>query len=110
MLFVRARIQRWFSTEPLPGLVEVDLVDASGKRWTFVDKAALFGPEALMADTGYPRDCVIACIELGRRIDTHGREVVRISTDKPWGVETAEAVSVFEVDSSQLLDEGAGLP
>lgn len=105
MLFVRARIQRWVSCEPQPGLVEVTVTDANSKRWTFVDKAVYFSSEELVADSGYPRDGVVACIEIGRRIDTHGREVVRISTDRPWDIETVDEVSEFEVDASQLLDE-----
>jgi hypothetical protein len=51
---------RWLSDEPIPGVVEVEFVDADGMRHILVDKAPIFGAD-LKPDTPYPVDVLVAC-------------------------------------------------
>ena len=98
-------MERWVADEPQPGLVEVSMVDAHGKRWTFIDKTAIFTAETITARSGFPRDTLIGCEELGRRIEQDGREIATISTAQPWSVETVDEVSEFEVERRSLVDD-----
>lgn len=98
--FVRARAVRWVSDEPFPGLIEVELVDAAGKRWTFVDKYPMFASEpAFGPSTNYPVPLEIACMVLARRQD----EAV-VSTAEPWGIETTDGSHEFVVSLHDVID------
>lgn len=98
--FVRARAVRWVSDEPFPGLIEVELADAAGKRWTFVDKYPMFDPESAFGpSTNYPVPLQIACTMLDRRQD----EAV-VSTAEPWGLETIDGSHEFVVSLSDVVD------
>jgi hypothetical protein len=44
--FVRTTVVRWVDDEPFPGLVKVELTDATGHRWTFIDKPPVSIPTA----------------------------------------------------------------
>lgn len=100
--YVRVTATRWVSDEPIPGVVEVLLYDAWGKGWKFIDKAPMFDKLGVLdRESGYPAHLEIACTVLGSRtID--GRSVVQISTADPWGLETVEGTSMFEVDAEQI--------
>ncbi|NOT49430.1 MAG: hypothetical protein HOP17_17025 [Acidobacteria bacterium] len=82
------------------------MIDASGRTHTFIEKTAI-----LVDDWGceehlksYPRPGEIACTILDRRTDASGREIVTISTEKPWVIISAEDRTEFEVYSNQLTD------
>ena len=60
--FVHARAVGWVNDEPFPGLVEVELTDREGRRWTFIDKCAVFDSQGLLTPTApYPIDLRLAC-------------------------------------------------
>ena len=66
--------------EDLPGLVEASLIDARGKRWTFVDKTVMIMSDSVLsADSSYPQAGLIGCTELGTRLESDGSETVTIS-------------------------------
>jgi hypothetical protein len=60
MLGIRVTIVRYISDEPQPGIVECQLEDAHGRRWSFVEKTAIVSAEYLDADTAYPQRDVVA--------------------------------------------------
>lgn len=97
-------ITRFLGYDPQPGIIELELIDASGRTHLFIEKTAivtdLYGPEAHLKS--YPRPGEIACTILHRRIDVSGREAVTISTEKPWVVISTEDMTEFEVFSDQL--------
>jgi hypothetical protein len=96
--FVTASAVRWVGDDPFPGVVEVELADADGRTWTFIDKAAVFdGDDILGPASHYPVELKLACTVVER----HDERVV-ISTAKPWGIETVERQSTFTVHREQL--------
>lgn len=103
MLLVKMRVLAWLGSEPFPGIVEVELIDARGRNWRFVDKAPIFAGD-LRADGVYPVDILVGCTELSRT-RTEGRELVTISTAEPWGIESREGCWVFEVTPDQLMSD-----
>jgi hypothetical protein len=100
---VRVAITRYVSDEPQPGLVECELADVHGRCWTFVEKTAIVSAESLDSRTPYPQPGTIACEILSRRQDDAGREIVRIDTERPWGVESVDGRAQFEVGAEQLV-------
>ena len=103
--FIKARMERWVADEPQPGLVEVSLVDAYGKKWIFVDKTASFSRDVLTAASSYPRETRIGCEELRCEVEPSGREIVTVTTARLWSIETIDAVSEFAVERSQIVDD-----
>jgi hypothetical protein len=95
------QVTRWVSDEPQPGIIECQLVDASGRVWTFTEKDIVTEDrdEAVVA---YPRPCEIPCKELGRARCPDGREMVRIKLESWFGYEE-EARGEFEVYAEQLV-------
>src|SRR5438034_5982833 len=104
MVKVRVTITRYVSDEPQPGLIECQLVDAHGRRWSFVDKTAIFSTDYLDAKSPYPQPGVIAGEVVGRCRDAAGREVVQIDTERPSGIESVEGATRFEVFAESLVE------
>jgi hypothetical protein len=83
--------------ESQPGWVACEFTDAEGRRHTFEDKVPLFSEETLLAKLSLPRPGIVRCEELQRWRDAKGRELVRVSTSRPDGMESTEGLSEFTV-------------
>ena len=104
MLGIKVTILRYISDKPQPGIVECQLEDAHGRRWSFVEKTAIVSAERLDAQSTYPQPGVVAGEVIGRSLDDAGREVIQIDTDRPWGVESVEGVTRFEILPESLVE------
>ena len=94
---VSVRPVRWVSDEPQPGLVEVELTDADGNRWSFVDKCAIFSAD--WTEPSHPPSTAgIRCTVVGP-IDA---PVVTIDTSRPDSVESTDGMSTFRVPLQAL--------
>jgi hypothetical protein len=102
MLGVKVTIVRYISDEPQPGIVECQLEDAHGHRWSFIEKTAIVSKDYLDAQTTYPQQGVIAVEVVQRSLS--GSEVVRIDTGRPWGVESVDGVTQFDVSPDLLME------
>ena len=99
---VEARATRWVSDEPFPGLVELELIDANGRTWTFIDKAPIFNAAGhLTPDARYPLDIKLACTVIAEPSPGEHSHLL-ISTAEPWGVESVDGESEFLVHHDQL--------
>ncbi len=103
MKSVKVEITR-FVDEDQPGFVECVLIDAEGRRHTFIEKSPIVSSANLWSNSGYPQAGSIAC-EV-REVWKHpeGRVLVRVSTEEPWGVESTEGLTTFVLSSSQMTD------
>jgi hypothetical protein len=104
MLGVKVSVVRYISDEPQPGIVEFQLEDANGHRYLFVDKTAIVSTASLDAQTNYPQPGIIACEIVRRSRGTAQREVVRISTERPWFVESVDGLIEFDVPPDVLVE------
>ncbi|MFI1171037.1 hypothetical protein [Streptomyces melanogenes] len=102
MLFLRCEVVGWVGAEPWPGLVEVSFVDVHRQQWTLVDKWPVFSSEDLHRDSCYPVVVGILCDILGSGHSSEFADVVRISV-APWGLESLDGCSEFEVRADQLI-------
>jgi hypothetical protein len=104
MLAVKVTISRYVSDDPQPGIVECELLDVHGRRWHFIEKAAVVSVNELDARSAYPQPGVIAAEVVRRSRDAAGREVFQIDTERPWGVESIDGVTQFDVPSESLVE------
>lgn len=106
--FVRARATRWVADEPFPGIVEVEIIDASHRTWKFIDKAPIFDSgRILTSGATYPIDLDLACTVVGPP-SNGGNEQVVISTAAPWGLESEDGTSEFVVNADQIKSSAGG--
>lgn len=95
-------IQR-FVDEHFPGFVECSLVDADGCEHRFIEKEPVVSAANLSSDSTLPQAGQIACVVEDEWMDDLGRKLVRVATDEPWGVESAEGETSFTVLREQVL-------
>jgi hypothetical protein len=104
MLALKVTITRYVNDEPQPGIVECELHDVHGHRWCFIEKTAIVSATNLDANSAYPQPGVIAAQVVNRSRDATGREIIRIDTERPWGVESVDGVTQFEVLPESLVE------
>ena len=78
-------------------------IDAGGRRHTLFDKVPIFSTGYLDADSDYPQPGMADCEVLARWEDEQGRELVRITTARPYDIESSEGVSEFVVFATQVV-------
>ncbi|NKF24800.1 hypothetical protein [Solimonas marina] len=101
MLSLSVEIRR-FTDPHQPGFVECGFVDARGKEHVFIEKVPVVTSRNLSAESIYPQSGHIACKELGQWHNEQGQHMYRITTELPFGIESIEGLSVFEVQAVQL--------
>ena len=104
MLAVKVTITRYVGDDPQPGIVECELHDVHGRRWRFLEKTAIVSANDLGAATVYPVPGLIAGEVVERRRDGTGREIIRIDTERPWGVASVDGVTQFEVLPGSIVE------
>ena len=77
---------------------------SAGIRWSFIEKVPVVSTELLDEQAAYPRPGILACELLDQLAATSDAGVVRITTERPWGVEAVGGASVFDVRRSVLLE------
>ena len=80
MYGIRASALRWISDEPQPGWIEVEFVDADGRRWQVHDKWPMFAepPGGFWPTSYYPARTMIPCDVENRQRLPDGRELVTV--------------------------------
>jgi hypothetical protein len=86
-----------------PGFVECQFVDANDRVWLFIEKIPVVTTEKLGFDSEYPRNGAIACEAVSRAMDGIG-EIVIVDTTRPWGVESTDGVTRFEIRLGDLVE------
>lgn len=91
-----------FVDDHFPGFVGCALTDADGVRHEFVEKVPVVSTSDLRSSSLYPQAGQIACILEEEWTDELGRSLVRVSTEKPWGIESVTGKSRFKVLKEQI--------
>jgi len=90
-----------------PGIVECELVDAGGHRHTFIEKGPVVSDEWPGPEDSYPKSGIIRCEIVEQWRDPDGRELLRVTTERPDYVETKEGITEFVVLSSKVISAEA---
>lgn len=85
-----------------PGFVACELLDAQNRTHTFVDKVPVFTDAPLDGSSVYPQPGVVNCEVLSRWRDEAGRQLARITTARPYDVDSTEGISEFVVLAEQV--------
>ncbi len=101
---VRISIIGFIADEPRPGMVACELVDARGDSWLFQEKVPVVTMAQLDAASTYPQPGVIACSLLAEKHDANGQVTLVIDTAQPYGVESCEGKTQFEVKPTSLIE------
>jgi hypothetical protein len=90
-----------------PGWVECEFLDAENHRHTLVERVRVISTQWFGPGASYPQAGGVACEILARWQDASGRDLVRVTTDIPYSIESAEGVTEFVVLSSQVASAEA---
>jgi hypothetical protein len=96
-----------FVMDHQPPIVACELVDAGGRRHTFIDKVRMFSEQALDGQSEYPQPGLLRCSVLSTWSEKGGQEVVRVSTAEPDQIESTEGTSEFTVLRGQVSPSSA---
>ena len=102
MFVIKVKISRLVDDHQ-PGFVECSFIDAHGTEHFFVEKVPVVTLADRSADGSYPVDGTLGCEVLGSRVDD-GTDMVTVSTERPWGIESTEGLLVFDLRSTQLVE------
>jgi hypothetical protein len=91
-----------FVDEHQPGFVECAFRDANGAEHRFVEKAPVVSLENLSSSSVYPRAGALACEVEATWVANDGHALSRISTERPWGIESTEGLWQFVVRAECL--------
>lgn len=92
-----------FVGDSFPGWMECSLVDSDGCMHQFLEKAPVVSTADLVSDSAFPQPGYIACLVQDEWIDERGRQLVRVGTVKPWGVESTVGEASFTVLRDQVV-------
>ena len=98
-----------FVDEAQPGWVECRLIDASGSSHIFIEKIPIVTQEDLWMDSSFPARGEIACRIVARHT-VNERAVCTIDTELPWGIESTERATRFDIYAKQLNSEVVACP
>lgn len=99
---LKVTITRFISKDN-PFFIECRFMDALGKEHIIHEKVPVITHEELDEHSTYPRPGFIACEIMEQFPADGGSEIVLIDTSKPWGIETTEGETIFEVDAAILI-------
>jgi hypothetical protein len=99
---VPVTIERFVDDE-FPGLVDCVLVDSDDCTHRFLEKAPVVGTANLSLDSAFPQFGYIACVIDNEWTDERGRQLVRVGTMKPWGIESTTGETTFTVLRDQIV-------
>jgi hypothetical protein len=103
MMGIRISIVRWVADDQ-PGWVECSFLDDAGSEHRVREKAPVVSSADLHAGSRYPQPGIIGCTVLRRHRAADGHEVVTVETEQPWGIESVEGRSQFEVRAESLVE------
>lgn len=102
MLAFAVQIVR-FVDDGFPGFVECEFTDANGRVHRIIEKAPVVGAQTLRVDAAFPQFGKIAC-EIGENArDDAERDLVTVSTARPWGISSTEGQTSFVLLASDIL-------
>lgn len=93
-----------FIDDHQPGFVECKFYDALHNEHIVHDKVPIVSAKDLDATSKYPQDGIIVCEIIKQREDSNGKTIFTVTTAKPWGVDTIEGLTEFDLFEEQLTD------
>ena len=102
MFGIKVKITK-FTDDWQPGWIECEFTDAFGKLHIFNEKVPIVTVEYLDENSIYPQDGIIGCEIIERKI-IDNREMIKVSSELPWHIESKTGETVFEVLAEHLIE------
>ena len=99
MHFIKAEATKLVDDRGYPEIICCEFVDVDGCTHCFIEKWPIVSAEKL--EGHFPQACAIGCTVIQSKPASYV-----VSTMKPWGIESVEGTSEFEI-SKELLFETA---
>lgn len=93
-----------FVDEYQPGWVECEFFDIEGRIHKVIEKIPVVTSADLWRDSAYPQPGIIRCELLEKLSDTQGKQLARITTDRPWAIQSTKGLTEFVVEVTQLTE------
>jgi hypothetical protein len=103
MFAIKIQISKFIDNHP-PGFVECTFNDAWGKAHIVQEKIPIVTEKDLSASSEYPQDGVIGCEIVKEWQDKLGNQILTVNTEKPWGVESIEGLTEFDLLKEQIIE------
>jgi hypothetical protein len=100
---IRIDIVRWID-DGFPGWVECRFFDASGTEHRVQEKAPVVTSADISAASSYPQPGVVACTVLRRDVAADGHEIVSVTTEQPYGIQSTDGRNRFDVPADSLVE------
>ena len=98
MFFIKATAIRLIDDSTYPEIVRCVFTDVHGRMHTFMEKWPVVSADKF--ENTLPKDCELGCVVVERRGD-----VCVVDTDQPWGIESEEGETVFEIHEDLLIED-----
>jgi hypothetical protein len=99
---VRLQVLRTVDEHAFPRWVEFMLRDANGLEWTFVEKEPMICREPLEINAEFPLSGFLKCQVVKKWVDERGMGRCAIDTEFPFGIESRQGETRFEVYVEQV--------
>ncbi len=91
------QITQIINTSMFPIVVECVFYDAWGKEHFVQEKLSVLSTKNIITEEDLPCEGVIACELVKDWQDETGRNIITVTTLKPWGIETVNGVTEFDL-------------
>jgi len=91
-----------FVDDEFPGFVECVLIDSDDCSHRFIEKAPVVSTAILSLASAFPQPGCIACVVEDEWTDERGRQLIRVNTINPWGIESTTGDTTFTVLHDQI--------
>ena len=105
MKAIKIKITKFISDDQ-PGFVECMFYDALNKKHIVQEKIPVITEKYLDVNSNYPQDGIIVCEIVNESGVLNGIKIVTVDTSRPWGVETIDGLSQFDILEEQLIEIG----
>lgn len=97
MFYIKAVATRLIDDSSYPEIVLCEFADFKGIKHEFIEKWPVISSEKF--DNIFPKCCSIGCVIIEERTKTY-----TVNTDQPWGIESTEGNTIFEIDTNMLIE------
>ena len=97
MFCIKALATQLIDRSFYPEIVLCEIVDVNGCKHQFIEKWPVVSAEKF--ENIFPKECEIDCIILEERSASYV-----VCTEQPWGIESTEGKTIFEIDKNLLIE------
>ncbi len=97
MFFIKVKATKLIDNSSYPEIISCEFIDVNGCKHKFTEKWPIVSNERF--ENTFPKDCQIACVILEKKTVSYV-----VSTHLPWGIESTEGKTIFEISKELLIE------